>query len=398
MKPELAFSERKVVLAFALILALAALSPRSQAQTFKVVHNFTNGSDGGYPLSGLTMDSKGNFYGTTNSGGTYGHGGIFRMNSSGGIIPLYNFTGGKDGSAPVGGLILDAANALYGTTSGGGTYSNGAIFKVMGKTEVVLYSFAGGKDGSNPEAGLTFDAAGNLYGTTSAGGASGNGTVFRLNAPATKGARWTKTILYSFGTGTDGAVPVAGVSLDAGGNVYGTTSLGGDAGNGTIFELTNGAAWTETILHYFQNADDGATPYAGLIADAAGNFYGAATQGGTGGGGTIFELTPSGTNWTFNVLYGLPGWGISGSFRDLMFDTSGNLYGTTHCDGDYTAGTVWELVPSAGAWTYNQLYDFTGNADGLYSFSNLVSSQGELYGTTKQGGKYGYGVVFEVIP
>ena len=398
MKRELVSAECTLVLTLAVILSLTGLSPSSQAQTFKVVHNFTNGSDGGYPLSGLTMDSKGDFYGTTNSGGTYGHGLVFRMNASGLVTPLYSFTGGKDGAAPVGGLIVDATGALYGTTTGGGTYNNGAIFKVMGKTEIVLYSFAGGKDGANPEAGLAFDAAGNLYGTTSAGGASGNGTVFRLNTPATKGARWTKTILYSFGTGTDGAAPVAGVSLDAAGNVYGTTSLGGDAGNGTVFELTKGTAWKETILHYFQNADDGATPYGGLISDAGGNFYGAATQGGAGGGGTIFELTPSGTNWNFSVLYGLPGWGISGSFRDLMFDTAGNLYGTTHCDGNYTAGTVWELIPSAGSWTYNQLYDFTGNADGLYSFSNLVLSQGKLYGTTKQGGKYGYGVVFEVAP
>jgi uncharacterized repeat protein (TIGR03803 family) len=386
------------VFVFAIALALTAVVTSARAQTFSVIHNFTNGTDGGNPLSGFVMDAKGNFYGTANAGGTFGYGLVFKMSPSGTVTPLYNFTGLKDGGNPIGNLILDAAGAVYGTTTTGGTHSNGAVFKVIGKQELVLYSFAGGKDGANPQAGLAFDATGNLYGTTSAGGTSNNGTVFRLNAPTTKGGRWTKTILYSFGTGTDGAAPVAGVNLDAAGNVYGTTSVGGVSGNGTVFELVKATAWKETILHYFQNTSDGATPYAGLISDAAGNLYGGATQGGTGGGGTIFELSPSGATWTFSVLYGLPGWAISGTFRDLMFDAAGNLYGTTHCDGDYTAGTVWELVPSGGTWTYNQLYDFTGNADGLYSFSNLVMSNGKLYGTTKQGGKNGYGVVFVVTP
>ena len=97
---------------------------------------------------------------------------------------------------------------------------------------------------------------------------------------------------------------MAGVNLDAAGNVYGTTSIGGVSGNGTVFELVKANSWKETILHYFQNTSDGATPYAGLISDAAGNLYGGATQGGTGGGGTIFELSPSGATWTFTVLYG----------------------------------------------------------------------------------------------
>ena len=251
---------------------------------------------------------------------------------------------------------------------------------------------------ANPQAGLAFDAAGNLYGTTSAGGTSNNSTVFRLNAPTTKGGKWTKTILHSFGTGTDGAVPVAGVNLDAAGNVYGTTSVGGVSGNGTVFELVKATAWKESILHYFENTSDGATPYAGLISDAAGNLYGGATQGGTGGGGTIFELTPSGSSWTFTVLYGLPGWAISGAFRDFDVRCGGKSLWDDALDGNYTAGTVWELIPSGGSWTYVQLYDFTGNADGLYSFSNLVMSNGKLYGTTKQGGKNGYGVVFEVTP
>jgi uncharacterized repeat protein (TIGR03803 family) len=262
--------------------------------------------------------------------------------------------------------------------------------------EVVLYSFAGGTDGANPQAGLALDASGNLYGTTSAGGATGNGTVFKLSQPM-KGSKWVETILYSFGTGSDGAVPVAAVRFDKSGNLYGTTSAGGSYGYGTIFELTlAGTTWTETILHNFQDADDGAVPYGGLIADKSGNFYGSATEGGTGGGGTIYELTQVSGDWTFTVLYSNPGWGVSGSFRNLALDASGNLYGTTHCDGANDAGTVYKLSLESGSWTYTSLYVFTGGTDGLYSYSNPVVEGDHVFGTTKQGGTDGSGVVWEI--
>lgn len=147
---------------------------------------------------------------------------------------------------------------------------------------------------------------------------------------------------------------------------------------------------------------DGGTPYAGLIFDPSGNLFGAATDGGdgSGGGGTIFELSPSGNSWTFKVLYGLAGWGISGAFRDILFDAaSGVLYGTSHCDGTYNDGTVWELTPSGGTWNYTELYTFTGHDDGLYIFSNLVSDKGgNLYGTASEGGANGVGVIFQVLP
>jgi uncharacterized repeat protein (TIGR03803 family) len=175
--------------------------------------------------------------------------------------------------------------------------------------------------------------------------------------------------------------------------------VGGAAGEGTVFQLSPSASgWTENILHNFQDADDGAIPYAGLIADKDGDFFGAATEGGAAGGGTIFKLTPADGGWTFKVLYSIPGWGISGSFRDLHLDGSGNIYGTTHCDGSYSAGTVYELTPVNGSWTYQLLYVFTGGTDGLYSFSNLVTIDGNIYGTTNEGGENGLGVVFKVTP
>ncbi len=387
----------KLVLAYAFCFALMVTSPQACAQSFSVVHNFTGGSDGAYPMNGFTANGK-NLFGTTSSGGTSGVGVVFKISTSGVESMLHTFTGSPDGASPNGGVLRDKYGHLYGTTTAGVTYNAGIVFEVIGKKETVLYSFAGGKDGAVPEAGVIEDAAGNLYGTTSAGGKSGNGTVFRLAPPKTLGSPWSETVLYSFGTGTDGAVPVGGVILDAAGNLYGTTSVGGTSGYGTVFQLVPGTPWKENILHSFQNGNDGATPYAGLIADKSGNFYGAATDGGSNGGGTAFELTSSKGVWTFNILYSVPGWGISGTFRDLVMDKSGNLYATTHCDGGDNAGTVYELTPSNGTWTYTLLYTFTGGGDGLFSFSNLVVNGGKLYGTTAYGGSQGAGVVFEVTP
>ncbi|MGB9265711.1 MAG: choice-of-anchor tandem repeat GloVer-containing protein [Terriglobales bacterium] len=416
MKPESSIPTTKLLFAVALALLLTA-TPHARAQTFSVVHNFTGGGDGANPVNGFVADSEGNLYGTASSGGPSNNGVVFKINSAGAETVLHTFAGGtKDGSGPQGFLIVDSAGNFYGTTSGGGAYGSGTVFKlrVDGNTktgrrgrpgrhnsnsETVLYSFGGPSDGANPLAGLAFDAAGNLYGTTSVGGSSGNGTVFELAPPVQGSGTWTENVLYSFGTGTDGANPVGGVTLDASGNLYGTTSAGGASGLGTVFQLTPGTPWIENKLHDFQNADDGAVPYAGLIADSSGNFYGAATEGGGNGGGTIFELSPSSGSWNFAVVYSVPGWGISGSFRNVVLDpSSGILYGTTHCDGAYNSGTVYELTPSAGVWNYNLLYNFTGAGDGQYSFSNLVLSQGNLYGTTKYGGATGNGVIFEVTP
>jgi uncharacterized repeat protein (TIGR03803 family) len=387
----------KLLLTLAIVLAVLAAIPHAQAQTFSVLYNFTGAGDGGNPLDGLMTDSAGNLYGTTNAGGTSNFGALVKVTRSGVETVLHNFAGGTDGAYPEGGLIRDKAGNFYGTTTAGGTAGTGTVFRVTaaGK-ETVLYSFAGGVDGSTPEAGLAMDSAGNLYGTTSAGGANGNGAVFELSVPA-KGGKWIETLLYSFGTGTDGATPVAGVTFDTSGNLYGTTSAGGAYGFGTVFQLVpSGGIWAENILQSFQDGDDGAVPYGGLIADKSGNFYGSATEGGTGGGGTIFKLTPAGSGWTFTVLYSNPGWGISGSFRNLAMDAAGNLYGTTHCDGADDAGTVYKLTPATGSWKYRSLYVFTGGSDGLYSYSNPVLEQNYIYGTTKQGGTDGNGVVWEI--
>jgi uncharacterized repeat protein (TIGR03803 family) len=396
MKALLAPGER--LLAFALLIGLVVVaSPAAHSQNFSVVHKFS-WSDGANPLAGLTVDGT-SLYGTTSSGGKYGVGTVFEINiSSGKETDVYDFTGGKDGGTPEASLLLIGGN-LYGTTTAGGASDAGTVFEVTPQgAETVLYSFMGKTDGANPESSLVADSAGNLYGTANQGGKYDHGTVFELVQPKAAGGAWTEKVLISFGNGDDGTDPVAGVTFDTAGNLYGTTSDGGHYGYGIVFQLKPlESGWTENILHEFTLHGDGGVPYAGIIVDGD-NLFGAATdggQGGSSGGGTIFELTPSGNGWKFSILDQLPGWGISGSFRNLLA-ASGTLYATTHCDGTDSSGTVYQMTPTGDSWKAKALYTFTGAGDGQYSFSDLVLYDGSLYGTTKQGGDSDNGVVFKV--
>lgn len=369
------------------------------APSFQVVHTFQNGADGGSPFAGLTADSKGNFYGTTSSGGS-GYGTAFELkNTAKGYkyVVLYTFAGGSDGANPYARLMLGAGGKLYGTTVNGGGGA-GTVFELLPgtapRTERVLYAFTQSTQGANPSAGdLTTDAHGAIYGTTQYGGANGQGTVFELSP----GKSGKEKVLYSFGANVyDGTQPFAGVTFDRAGNIYGTTSLGGQ-GYGTVFELTHSkSGWTEQTIHTFGNVTDGGTPYAGLSFDAQGNLFGSTTQGPGGGGGTFFELTPSNGSWSFNTIYSMSGWGISGEFRTAYLDPNDNIIGTTHCDGQYSAGSVFELQRSGSTYNYVDLYDFTGGTDGQFVFSNpAFDAQGDIFGTTNVGGS-GYGVVWEV--
>lgn len=386
-----------------LLLALGAgFTFQATAQSFSTVYSFTGGSDGGNPLDGPVF-SSGYLYGTGSSGGSSGFGVVYKISSTTGQQSVvYSFAGGVDGANPQSGLLFKSG-VLYGTTFAGGPAGAGTVFGVTptGK-ETVLYTFTGGTDGGSPEATLISGPAGNLYGTTFSGGASGKGTVFELVHPSVKGGAWTEKVLYSFGAGTDGANPVAGVTFDKAGNLYGTTSLGGIYNYGTVFELSPSASgWQENLLYQFQLMNDGGIPYAGVTFMDANTLVGTAADGGQGGpigGGTVFELTRSSSGWTFNLIYSLAGWGISGTYRTVLLH-EGKLYATTHCDGANNAGSVYELTLSGNTFTYTLLYQFTGGTDGLYSFSNLVFDRsGYLWGTTNVGGANGYGVVFKVKP
>jgi uncharacterized repeat protein (TIGR03803 family) len=327
----------------------------------------------------------------------------------------------RHGAYPAAGLILDAAGNLYGTTSYGGKYTGGTIFRLTpgknGKwTRRILHSFGARNDGSSPRAGLIFDTAGNLYGTTSNGGAFGGsqygGTVFELT-PHT-GDKWTEKVLHNFGAGYDGANPSAGLIFDASGNLYGTTAAGGNLiacnlGCGTVFELAPAAdgKWSEQVLHRFDSRD-GANPSASLIFDQVGNIYGTTTYGGSGacrseqganGCGTVFELMPGGEGkWKEKVLNDFSSYNDGEApSAGLIFDAAGNLYGTAASAGQGGWGTVFKLTPRiGGAWRETVVYAFD-NSNGAGPLGTLVFDEaGNLYGTTYYGVNGDTGIVFEL--
>jgi uncharacterized repeat protein (TIGR03803 family) len=220
-----------------------------------------------------------------------------------------------------------------------------------GWTETVLHSFNNnGTDGYSPWGGLTIDALGNLYGTTAAGGAYNQGTIFELT-PTASGS-WTETLLHSFNdNGTDGSRPYDTLIFDASGNLYGATELGGTYNHGAVFELTPkvGGGWTEKVLHSFdENGVDGYDPWAGLVLDAAGNLYGTTLGGGASSCGVVFKLTPaSGGSWTEKIMHSFTSEPTDGCAprAGLTFDASGNIYGTTNAGGANGGGTVFEITP-----------------------------------------------------
>ncbi len=386
-----------------LSLLLAAARP-AQAQTETVLYNFTGGRDGRSPAASLISDGAGNFYGNTGFGGLgcpgneLGCGTAFEIspNGSGGWKEkvLHSFSGPPDAANPfLSPMIFDKSGNLYCTTQWGGEFNLGAVVELSPAgttwTATILYSFTGGADGGHPVSSLIMDGEGNLYGTTKQDGAAGGGTVFKL-APA-----GTLTVLYSFGSKFgDGLSPNAGLTLDQSGNFYGTTVGGGVNGVGTVFKLT--PTGTETVLHAFGDSGDGAYPYAVLVFDKEGSLYGTTQEGGAYGQGMVFKLTPAGAETALYSFGSQPGDG-SHSFEGLIFDQKGNLYGTTYDGGANGQGTVFELT-ATGAETV--LYSFGSQpADGSHPWAGLIfGKNGNLYGDTNDGGTYGAGVIFEVTP
>jgi len=197
--------------------------------------------------------------------------------------------------------------------------------------------------------------------------------------------------------------PGGGVVFDSSGNLYGESAGAYGNGYGAIYQLSpSGSDWTEQIIYTFTANDDGFAPAGGLIVDSSGNLYGTTASGGHyyHGGGTVFQLTPrSDGGWTFTTLYRLSGERNCGPKDRLFMDASGNLYGTTYCDGDEAIGSVFKLTPSDGNWTYTSLHDFTGGSDGLYPRSGVIlDAKGDLYGTASGGGTYNYGLVWQITP
>jgi uncharacterized repeat protein (TIGR03803 family) len=386
---------------------------RVDSSSYKVLYRFL-GPDGALPHASLT-DVHGMLYGTTTAGGAgrFGvgrRGVVFSVTTRGSEKALYSFKRAPDGASPYASLI-DVHGTLYGTTRDGGSYSyssfsaSGTFFSITtGGSEKVLHSFGYGTDGIHPIAGL-IDVDGTLYGTTELGGANRyGGTVFSIT---TGGA---ETVLHSFGGAADGANPYASL-IEVKGKLYGTTEYGGaysgcagGNGCGTVFSLTTSG--TEKVLHSFGYGTDGSVPKAGLT-DVDGTLYGTTYSGGANNLGTVFSITASGSE---KVVYSFAG-GADGSYPAAgLIDVDGTLYGTTSAGGDsschYDAagcGTLYSIGPS-GAETV--LYTFAGGSDGAQPNAALRDVAGVLYGTTTYGGSHnsqchhslGCGTVFALTP
>jgi uncharacterized repeat protein (TIGR03803 family) len=408
---KLNFSVKTLAPAIYLLAVLSLGTPSAGAQTFfsTTLHSFTNtGGDGTNPQAGLISDASGNLFGTTSNGGANGSGTVFELVNSSGTYTekvLYSFLGSpNDGSTPFAGLIMDASGNLFGTTSNGGANGSGTVFELVNSngtsTEKVLYSFAASpNDGANPQAGLIRDASGNLFGTTSNGGNT-LGTVFELvNSSGT----YSERVLYSFQAYSIGGFPAEGLIMDASGNLFGTTPNGGANGSGTVFELVNSdGTYSEKVLHSFTDSPDGRDPQAGLIMDASGNLFGTTYFGGTGAG-TVFELVNSNGTYSEKVLHSFLGWPNDGStpFAGLIMDASGNLFGTTAGGGANFAGTVFELVNSNGTFSEKVLHHFNVGcgADGRAPSAGLImDASGNFFGTTEVGGTNNAGTVFKITP
>jgi uncharacterized repeat protein (TIGR03803 family) len=395
------------------------------AATEKILHSFNAVAHGYLPSSGLLADAAGNLYGTTFAGGTQGWGTVYKLtpNARGGWTEhvLYNFTNGADGSEPVGGLIFDQAGNLYGANSGTATSVGtccGTIFKLTPSGNTwklsVLYTFTEGAQGGFPNGNLVFDGAGNLYGTASFGGDSidppcfdeGCGTVFELSPSS---GSWTFSLLYTFTGGADGAQPNGGLIFDQAGALYGTTSTYGTAscsvnpGCGAVFKLTpSGNTWTTSVLYSFTGGTDGSNPSGPLLFDQTGNLYGMTSRGGSCtplNCGVVFELMPSGGNWTESVLYAFTG-GADGAnpAGRLSFDQAGSLYGAAAAFGSSACGTVFQLAPSASGWTQSVLHSFQGLSDGCNPGDVILTASGNLFGTAPRSGPANSGAVFELTP
>jgi uncharacterized repeat protein (TIGR03803 family) len=332
--------------------------------TETVLYSFLGGNDGAMPDGGLVADRAGNLYGTTGGGGgTNNYGTVFKLAADGTETVLYAFKGGSDGITPAGNLVADKSGNLYGDTVAGGSCTGsacadrgcGTVFEIAPNgMETILYTFQGGGDGGVPYAGLIRDNSGNLYGTTNLGGINnpsncgggdlGCGTVFKVTQSG------TESVVYDFQGGSGGWAPEAGLTMDSAGNLYGTTAGGGGAaycefGCGTVFEVA--ADGTETVLYSFQGGNDAWDPVAGVVRDKTGNLYGTTFAGGgahcahvADGCGTVFKLTPGGTETVLFAFYKSTG---RQPAAGLLMGKNGFLYGTTTTGGKHNDGVVFSV-------------------------------------------------------
>jgi len=380
---------------------LAALLPVGMAHTQSVtpVYAFTKGPA---PMAALTLGPDGNFYGTTIGGGSSGgYGTVFQMTTNGILTTIYSFNYWGDGANPAATLTLGPDGNFYGTTQNGGNdyeaaFDYGTVFQVTPTgTLTTLYRFTGGNDGGVPEAALTLGPDGNFYGTTDQGGSFSYGTVFKITTTG------TLTTLGSFSAYTE-QFPNAALTLGPDGNFYGATAGGGSGGSGSVYQVTTNGTWT-TLYSFPYDPNygvlgnpDGALPGAALTLGPDGNFYGTTSSGGSGSGGTVFRVT---TNGTLTTLYSFTD-GNDGGNPDaaLTLGPDGNFYGTTSNDGSGGGGTVFQITTNGTLTTlYSFAFDYNGTGIGVGpSFSLTLGPDGNFYGMTERGGSGGGGDVYRL--
>jgi uncharacterized repeat protein (TIGR03803 family) len=361
----------------------------------RVLYGFAGApTDGAGPEAALLEGPNVTFYGTTSRGGAFNAGTVFRVNRNYTVTVLHAFSGGNaDGAAPSAALIRATDGNFYGTTSFGGTSNAGTVFRMTpAGTVTVLHAFAGyPTDGAYPHAALLQATDGNFYGTTSSGGAAGEGTVFRMAPDG------TMTVLHAFSY-ADGDRPEATLIQAVDGDLYGTTSSGGAFGDGTVFRMT--LAGTVSTLRAFSSAIDGGAPSAALIqvADSSspmgGDFYGTTSGGGASRGGTVFRMTAAGS---LTVLHAFGGGsdGVNPSAAALIRGDDGNLYGTTVSGGPFNVGTIFKVTPAGTATVVHALSYTDGD---LPTAALLQASDGNFYGITLVGGTSDTGTVFRMTP
>lgn len=394
--------------ALAMICACLTIMP-VHAQTFSVLHTFT-GPEGAVPTSTLILDRGGKLYGTTQMGGTNADGVAFQLKpgGSGWVYNKLHDFGPQESSGiePLnyGGLTIGPDGAIYGCTYDGGLLDCGQsycglVFRLTPPASIcksvscawnysVIHAFDG--DAENPAGSLIFDQAGNMYGTGEFG------SSYKISP---SGGNWIESSI----SGLPGDV-FGGMVLDSQGNLYGTwwEASGGNDNYGGVFKLTpTSSGYVQSVVYRFTNSNDGARPIGGLTIDGAGNLYGSTSTGGTGGGGTVFELSPSGGGWTLHILCSLTGLTTGGPRSALTMDSLGDLYGTTYTGGTHGGGSVFKASRNGDSWTCSDLHDFDAGliANGVLPVAGVaIDSQGNLYGSTESGGTQGAGVIWEIAP